>query len=49
MCECQKRYCFGCGKRRELVAGILLCGECYADWLRLAPGRLRGQEEAHVR
>ena len=34
-----KKYCYGCGNTRVLVAGIGMCGECYADWLALAPGR----------
>ncbi len=52
MCECQQQYCFGCGRCRVLVAAIYLCQECYADWLRLTPARLRDREmtpkEAHA-
>jgi hypothetical protein len=44
MCECQRQYCFGCGKVRALVEPIKLCRECYDDWLRLTPGRLRDRE-----
>jgi hypothetical protein len=46
-------YCVGCGRFRVLVAVILLCTECYGDWLRLTPVRLRDREmmprEAHAR
>jgi len=38
---CQQQYCVGCGKFRELIARILICAECYGDWLRATPARLR--------
>jgi hypothetical protein len=38
---CQQRYCVGCGEFRVLIAQILICTECYADWLRATPPRLR--------
>jgi len=46
-------YCVGCGRLRKLLDRIFLCSECYADWLRLTPARLRDRsmmpEEAHER
>lgn len=44
MCECQERYCFGCGRRQILIEPAKMCSECYVDWLRLTPGRLRDRE-----
>lgn len=35
------RYCFGCGRFRALIAVIFLCPDCYDDWLRATPARLR--------
>jgi hypothetical protein len=52
MCECQLRYCFGCGRYRVLIRPLAMCEECCTDWLRLTPARLRGREmtpeEAHA-
>ena len=41
---CQQQYCVGCGGFRVLIARIWICAECYEDWLRLAPARLRDQQ-----
>jgi hypothetical protein len=35
----RERYCVGCGRTRVLVAAILLCRDCYGDWLALASAR----------
>jgi len=49
---CMNRYCFGCGRFRVLIEPMLMCCECYEDWLRLTPARLRDRnmtpEEAHA-
>jgi hypothetical protein len=41
---CQEQYCVGCGRFRVLITRILICRQCYDDWLRLAPGRYRDRE-----
>jgi hypothetical protein len=35
----REQYCVGCGHTRVLVAVILLCRDCYGDWLALAAAR----------